>query len=190
MGSITGQAGTNLGPLTTVWTPSPSCTAMIPFCEACDSGYLAQRCDLSIEGAGSLRDNTDCWPPVQSRVASPTHPFVGWGFYSPGIQCPTGYTSACTAEYNKRPEWPLQFTLIESETAVGCCPMLVFISSVDLMKPSFVCPSNTQLQWLRVRECRWPDVYPSSIINRKPRHHRNRVMLGGRCHRHPRGRLP
>ncbi|KAH6641280.1 hypothetical protein F5144DRAFT_563049 [Chaetomium tenue] len=47
---------------------------------------------------------------------------MGWGFYSPGLACPTGYTAACTAEYGKRSDWEVEFTLIPGETAVGCCP--------------------------------------------------------------------
>ncbi|KAH6695071.1 hypothetical protein F5X68DRAFT_186585 [Plectosphaerella plurivora] len=122
MATVTGQSGTLLGPLTTVWVPPATCTAMIPLCDNCIVGYMAQSCDADIMGAGPVRDNTACWPPVLAKHASPTHPFNGWGFYSPGIQCPTGYAEACTTEYQKRGDWPAQFSLVEGETAIGCCP--------------------------------------------------------------------
>jgi hypothetical protein len=132
MATITGQAGTLLGPLTTVWTPPVTCTAMIPLCDNCQVGYMAQKCDADIVGAGPVRDNTACWPPVLAKHASPTHPFNGWGFYSPGIHCPTGYTSACTTEYQKRGDWPAQFSLVEGETAIGCCPRFVHFQFIHL----------------------------------------------------------
>ncbi|KAH8771020.1 hypothetical protein F5883DRAFT_551694 [Diaporthe sp. PMI_573] len=49
-------------------------------------------------------------------------PFRGWGFYSPGLICPHGYTSACTATAKGGAQWPVQFVMLEGETAVGCCP--------------------------------------------------------------------
>ncbi|KAM3501722.1 hypothetical protein MY10362_005339 [Beauveria mimosiformis] len=47
---------------------------------------------------------------------------LGWGFYSPGLVCPDGYTTACTAIFGQRADWSTQFPLVAGETAVGCCP--------------------------------------------------------------------
>ncbi|KAH6693692.1 hypothetical protein F5X68DRAFT_273224 [Plectosphaerella plurivora] len=95
---IAGETGTVLGPLTTVWVPPTTCTAILPLCATCDVGFQGQMCESRDDGLGHARDNTGCWPPVLSKVASPNPPFLGWGFYSPGLECPTGYTSACTAD--------------------------------------------------------------------------------------------
>ncbi|KAK1248606.1 hypothetical protein MKX08_006826 [Trichoderma sp. CBMAI-0020] len=116
----TGVAGVLLGPLTTTWTMPQTCSVFMPSCETCSDAYNGQSCNPT--HGGQVHDNTACWPPATSGVASPAWPFVGWGFYSPGLACPAGYTSACTAVYGQRPPWPTQFSLVESETAIGCCP--------------------------------------------------------------------
>ncbi|KAK5995451.1 hypothetical protein PT974_03858 [Cladobotryum mycophilum] len=118
--SRTNLSGTNLGPLTTTWTMPETCSLFMPPCSTCSQAFRAQSCDSASNG--SPRDNTACWPPAKPGVTSPSWPFFGWGFYSPGLACPSGYTSACTAIYNQRPDWDTQFKLFEGETAVGCCP--------------------------------------------------------------------
>ncbi|KAL2162931.1 hypothetical protein VTH06DRAFT_6767 [Thermothelomyces fergusii] len=114
---FTGRSGTLLGPLTTTWTMPDSCTVHVRNCATCDTGFRGQQCV-----SGQPEDHTTCWPPALKADEPPRHPFVGWGFYSPGLVCPSGYTTACTAEYGGRPEWEIEFTLIPDETAVGCCP--------------------------------------------------------------------
>ncbi|EHK44158.1 hypothetical protein TRIATDRAFT_300470 [Trichoderma atroviride IMI 206040] len=116
----TGVAGVLLGPLTTTWTMPQTCSIFMPGCSTCDNAYNGQSCNPT--SGGQVMDNTACWPPATSGVASPSWPFVGWGFYSPGLACPAGYTSACTAVYGQRPPWSTQFSLVPSETAIGCCP--------------------------------------------------------------------
>jgi hypothetical protein len=116
------MSGTVLGPLTTAWSPPDSCTVYVPECVGakCTKAYRAQQC-VGPQAWGS--DNAECWPPV--TVSTPKPPFQGWGYYSPGLVCPTGYTTACTAEYGGTSEWNMQFTLAPGETAVGCCPEYV-----------------------------------------------------------------
>ncbi|KAL2195186.1 hypothetical protein P885DRAFT_41437 [Corynascus similis CBS 632.67] len=114
---FTGRSGTLLGPLTTVWTMPDSCSVHVRLCESCHEGFRGQQCV-----SGEPQDHTTCWPPATRLSRPPTHPFVGWGFYSPGLECPSGYTTACTARYNGRPDWEIEFSLIPGETAVGCCP--------------------------------------------------------------------
>ncbi|KAK3297113.1 uncharacterized protein B0H64DRAFT_372513 [Chaetomium fimeti] len=118
---VTGASGTWLGPLTTAWSIPDSCSLHVVGCETCDGAFRGQQCAIKDEKAAPM-DNTSCWPPVRRGAGTPAAPFAGWGFYSPGLACPTGYTSACTAEYGRRQDWDLQFTLVEGETAVGCCP--------------------------------------------------------------------
>ncbi|EAQ86191.1 hypothetical protein CHGG_07444 [Chaetomium globosum CBS 148.51] len=122
---ITDRAGTLLGPLTTTWSMPSSCSVHVVPCATCDGGFSGQRCvveEEDKESTGAPSDYTGCWPPALTEAGTPGSPFMGWGFYSPGLACPTGYTAACTAEYGKRPGWELEFTLIPGETAVGCCP--------------------------------------------------------------------
>ncbi|KAH6605811.1 hypothetical protein Trco_004964 [Trichoderma cornu-damae] len=126
--AFTNQAGTLLGPLTTTWTMPETCSVFLSPCSTCDQGFRAQSCNAA--SSGRVQDNAGCWPPAKTGIASPTWPFNGWGFYSPGLACPAGYVTACTAVYGQRPQWDTQFTLISSETAVGCCP------------PGFTCTNN------------------------------------------------
>ncbi|KAL7799240.1 hypothetical protein V8C37DRAFT_399059 [Trichoderma ceciliae] len=117
---FTNEAGTLLGPLTKTWAMPESCSIYLEPCSTCNQGFAGQSCN-AVNG-GQVQDNTECWPPVRAGIASPTWPFIGWGFYSPGLACPKGYVTACTAVYGQRPQWDIQFTLVSSETAVGCCP--------------------------------------------------------------------
>ncbi|KAK4232881.1 hypothetical protein C8A03DRAFT_39463 [Achaetomium macrosporum] len=121
MATFTGRAGTLIGPLTTTWTMPDSCTVHVLNCATCTEGFRGQQCVMS-DGTAQASDHTACWPPATTRVPVPQPPFVGWGFYSPGLACPAGYTTACTAQYGGRAEWDVEFTLVPGETAIGCCP--------------------------------------------------------------------
>ncbi|KAL2270755.1 hypothetical protein VTJ83DRAFT_126 [Remersonia thermophila] len=125
---VTGQAPTNLGPLTTTFTPPPACTVAVgagpggAFGSADKSvGLLGQRCS-----AGRAWDATSCWPETSQGApeAAKQAPLRGWGYYSPGLHCPAGYATACSATGGAGGEtgWPVQFVLGAGETAVGCCP--------------------------------------------------------------------
>lgn len=112
--------GTLLGPLTTTWTMPASCSVLYP-AEAGTStviGYRGQSCNQG----GYILDNSHCWPPRKDGVADASPGFLGWGFYSPGVVCPAGYVTACTAVWQQRPDWDIQFSLFTGETAIGCCP--------------------------------------------------------------------
>jgi hypothetical protein len=126
MAAWSDMQGTVLGPLTTAWSMPDSCTVHVVNCPTCTEGFRGQQCGQT-KGTGSViaMDHTSCWPPVTTQAGTPRHPFVGWGFYSPGLACPTGYTTACTAEYGNRPGWEIQFKLVPGETAIGCCPEYV-----------------------------------------------------------------
>jgi hypothetical protein len=115
---VVGQVGANLGPLTTTFTPPAACSTAVAACATCASALLGQSCNA----AGSPVDAASCWPSITAAVAAPSAPFHGLGFYSPGVACPNGYASACSATAGASSGWPLQFNLAASETAVGCCP--------------------------------------------------------------------
>ncbi|KAF2005467.1 hypothetical protein P154DRAFT_410008, partial [Amniculicola lignicola CBS 123094] len=92
-------------------------------CSTCSTGWLAQSC-LGAPYDGPV-DDALCWPSMAHKPRD--FPFAGMGFYSPGLICPTGYTSACTSASIAEGESPIglvgvQFPLIASETAIGCCP--------------------------------------------------------------------
>ncbi|KAK3339051.1 hypothetical protein B0H65DRAFT_433093 [Neurospora tetraspora] len=98
----------NLGPLTTVFTAPAACSTAI-FAD----NKLGWRGQLCVDDGQSITDNTDCWPGTQR------------GFYSPGLFCPEGYTSACTAsavDGVTSTGWKAQYPLQDGETAIGCCP--------------------------------------------------------------------
>ncbi|KAF2262040.1 hypothetical protein CC78DRAFT_325977 [Lojkania enalia] len=120
----------NLGPLTTTFTPPTYCTRPNLACSTCKSAWRAQSCAQDSSGPRP-EDDTGCWPRATSYPNEP--PLVGLGFYSPGVVCPTGYTSACTAAFEASDQsmtiptpapfdGRFQFPLVAGETAVGCCP--------------------------------------------------------------------
>lgn len=93
---------------------------MAAYCSTCNIGWQAQSC-----AARGAVDATTCWPPTTSGVAPlTTPPLFGWGFYSPGTLCPSGYAPACAATAGgvTDPAWTMQFRMVAGETAVGCCP--------------------------------------------------------------------
>lgn len=111
-----------LGYLTTLWTPPASCLTVEVYqtTPPWQIGYQGVTCSAS----GGFYDATDCWPPRTANAPNPTGAFLsGWGFYSPGTLCPSGFTTACIATYGQDVSgWLLQFPLTTGETAVGCCP--------------------------------------------------------------------
>ncbi|ORX96287.1 hypothetical protein BCR34DRAFT_184373 [Clohesyomyces aquaticus] len=124
----------NLGPLTTTFTPPPHCSGAVITCPTCSSASQGQTCFGSNPSSKGGVDDTACWP--RATQYPPTPPLVGLGFYSPGLICPTGYASACSAVSRGPRDDPgttilssgpiggtLQFPLVAGETAVGCCPI-------------------------------------------------------------------
>src|SRR4051812_18301289 len=94
---VTTWPRTLLGPLTTIWTPPDSCSFVIASCRTCTLGWVGQTCDTGING-GNVADNTECWPPRSNPQTTRTNgALYGWGFYSPGLVCPSGYATACKA---------------------------------------------------------------------------------------------
>ncbi|KAL2133000.1 hypothetical protein VTI74DRAFT_3038 [Chaetomium olivicolor] len=126
---LIGQAPTNLGPLTATFTPPPACTVAVGVGGGLLGGLLGDGDrDVAWLGQTCSRGNTvdaiACWPPASKGIEQPEPPLHGWGFYSPGLHCPVGYATACSATggSGRGFGWPVQFELRDGETAVGCCP--------------------------------------------------------------------
>ncbi|KAI0134063.1 hypothetical protein BJ170DRAFT_183415 [Xylariales sp. AK1849] len=112
-------SSTLLGPLTTTWTPPASCTVAMAACSTCTSGWLAQKCYSS----NSVIDEASCWPPRSAGVADKIAPLMAWGVYSPGLECPSGYATACSYDGSKNTgDFEFLFRPETTETAIGCCP--------------------------------------------------------------------
>ena len=124
MEAFTGRAGAALGPLTTTWTGMPaSCTVHALICSTCSTAFQGQKCSTDeVKGEQIITDNSGCWPPTTPGAGTPPRPLAGWGYYSPGLVCPSGYSTACTAQHGGRSEWDVEFNLVAGETAIGCCP--------------------------------------------------------------------
>ncbi|KAK8044215.1 hypothetical protein PG993_004239 [Apiospora rasikravindrae] len=112
-----------LGPLTTVFTPDPTCVT--PMAGYCQSQYwVAWQGQVCTPLA-----NPPAGPPYTPGAATTdvaaTGYLGGWGFYSPGLACPSGSTSACSKTADDPDDddgFTFQFPLTAGETAVGCCP--------------------------------------------------------------------
>ncbi|KAK6520730.1 hypothetical protein TWF506_000977 [Arthrobotrys conoides] len=112
-----------LGPLTTTFTPNPSCTIPAIYCpnDGVCNAWQAQTC---ISGLGAAVDQSFCWPPWTAGAATSTTPgpLKGWGLYSPGLACPDGNTPACSTTFGGQGNFQFQFAVTTGETAIGCCP--------------------------------------------------------------------
>ncbi|KAK0636763.1 hypothetical protein B0T17DRAFT_477890, partial [Bombardia bombarda] len=149
MSIILNQSRVILGPLTTTFVPPPACTVAVGACKTCNVAWLGQECV-----ATGAQDNTDCWPTTTEGALAPEPTLYGWGFYSPGLMCPQGYASACSATAGSAGAgWPLQFKLTAGETAVGCCPsgyrcdnlngQTCILSAATMTVPSVSCARGT-----------------------------------------------
>ncbi|KAI1114123.1 hypothetical protein F5Y14DRAFT_415537 [Nemania sp. NC0429] len=135
----------NLGPLTETWTPPQSCSHKIarsayllqggpyaagftcsssigqyctgnlsefwiPLLHSAPSGY---DCVYAVSFDSAL--NSDCWPNARSsyRLLS--------GYYSPGLVCPSGHTTACLSTSGGSYNFQFDFALASGGTAAGCC---------------------------------------------------------------------
>ncbi|GAB1316491.1 Osmotin, thaumatin-like protein (Fragment) [Madurella fahalii] len=113
----TNQRRIVLGPLTTTFTPPAPCSVAVGLCETCDVAWWGQTC-----APRTVQDDPSCWPAPTVGAVSPEQMLLGWGFYSPGVICPAGYTSACTAVAGQTTGWKHQFVMEPEETFIGCCP--------------------------------------------------------------------
>lgn len=115
-------ARTNLGPLTTTFTYPSSCASVVQQCATCDYAWQAQTCSDNSANTMGIQDNANCWPPRSNLSVATPVALVGWGFYSPGLICPTGYHTACSATGSIGGGFGFMYSPAPSETAIGCCP--------------------------------------------------------------------
>ncbi|GMG27618.1 unnamed protein product [Aspergillus oryzae] len=113
---------TNLGPLTTTFTYPESCTVAVGACPTCTQGWQAQTCSNNAFNHQGVQDDVECWPPRANPTLATGVALNGWGFYSPGIHCPAGMVTACSATGGSNGGFQFQYSLNDGETAVGCCP--------------------------------------------------------------------
>ncbi|KAI2464605.1 hypothetical protein F4781DRAFT_412495 [Annulohypoxylon bovei var. microspora] len=95
---------TNLGPLTTTFTPAPECTAVISGIVFTQTGTDGNTTTHKYHSLGPS-DTSSCYPPAFQTTS---------GFFSPGI-CPSGWSSACGS-----------VDVIGgsiTETTATCCPL-------------------------------------------------------------------
>lgn len=121
----------NVGPLTTTATLPASCFE--GHHDRLTNVYLAQNC-ISLESdLYAVQDDPSCWPSPANDSPNEdaakqhmTPPMYGFGYYSPGIFCPSGYATACRAGTESASATDVafffQFPIAASETAYGCCP--------------------------------------------------------------------
>lgn len=119
------QARTNLGPLTTPFTYPSSCGVVVQACSTCSYGWQGQTCSDNSFNTLGVQDDLECWPPRSTPDSTNLVAVNGWGFYSPGIECPVGYATACAATGGVDGGFGFQFSILPSETVVGCCPSYV-----------------------------------------------------------------
>ncbi|KAL2018680.1 hypothetical protein VTK56DRAFT_515 [Thermocarpiscus australiensis] len=117
MSVFTNQERSILGPLTTTFTPPAPCSIAVGLCPTCNLAWRGQTCAPS-----TVQDDPGCWPATTEGAPKPKQMLFGWGFYSPGLHCPAGYTSACTAIAGETTGWRVQYQMEAGETFVGCCP--------------------------------------------------------------------
>lgn len=118
---------TVLGPLTTVFTPNPTCTT--PIASACSDttcfAWMGQTCGQILH-AYKVWDQSSCWPPTTNGAPTANVLSVGglsgWGLYSPGLSCPVGHVRACSKTASDSNGFAFQFPPTRDETAAGCCP--------------------------------------------------------------------
>ncbi|OAA57550.1 hypothetical protein SPI_07209 [Niveomyces insectorum RCEF 264] len=116
------RSRTNLGPLTTPFTYPASCTVNVLQCSTCNVAWQGQVCSDNPNNDQGVEDNPDCWPARSNPDVTTAVAFGGWGYYSPGLECPVGYATACTATGSATAGFVFEYVPLASETVVGCCP--------------------------------------------------------------------
>jgi hypothetical protein len=125
----------DLGPLTTVFTPPPDCTASTLF-----YGYVYGDYRYYLLRGQSCRSYEttmgfpplwapSCWPSGMAQYIQ-SQDKIKIPYYSPGQSCPSGFTSACSMTKQEGDRLPptdryLWTVLSTNETAIVCCPTYV-----------------------------------------------------------------
>jgi hypothetical protein len=139
----------NYGPITTTFTPAPSCTATDRISLAVIYDDMT-RAEFQV-GCPTSTSDWDCMPPGTTTSATwyDEEKWVGTaGYYSPGLYCPSGWetigmaargekslstsgfltTSDMKVPYYEEPATLLASLLEPSQTMALCCPRYVCIA--------------------------------------------------------------
>ncbi|KAF3309084.1 hypothetical protein TWF173_011450 [Orbilia oligospora] len=132
-----------LGPLTTTFTPDPSCTIPAIYCPR-ESACVAWQAQTCISGIGAI-DQSFCWPSwtAGASVLSTPDALNGFGLYSPGLVCPYGNTPACSTTFGGEGNFQFQFPVTTGETAIGCCPSGFFCQQAPRGQTCVVTATST-----------------------------------------------
>lgn len=143
-GTTTTTDSNLLGSLTTTFTAPTQCTQAYFYPDVFDAvfftGWQGQAC-FNGGGINTFTQDGDCLPPVtvsttiesssSSSLLFSTVVPQSSGYYSPGIACPAGYTTACGASVGSDgvssavsglQSLSFVYTATAGETVVGCCP--------------------------------------------------------------------
>ena len=129
------ESRTILGPLTTTFTPPPSCSIIYSqsvFLSSWSPNFQRGAVCTAIpaNGDAGVYFDPSCYP----SATAPTQDVMAGFPYSPGFICPAGYSTACMAAKlsNGLPSTIPQGTSFDfpvslraAETAVGFCPRCV-----------------------------------------------------------------
>jgi hypothetical protein len=139
----------NYGPLTTTWAQPSSCSLPIALYQSVTVDEPYPTVDTIISGVSCVSNSVKvcttalsgtssgsticsetpyytstidpaCYPPVS--MSTDAELFNSWGYYSPGLVCPEGYTTACHTTSGGTGDWDPIWPLTSGETAAGCCP--------------------------------------------------------------------
>lgn len=122
----------NLGPLVTTFIPFSRCSDYTIAESTTSSTFLIEEGLAFYFEAYCGETPTSCFP--ESTATAPPDGglrTIGTAFFSPGLICPSGWTTAALATAGSKPDaYGLQNgiavgTLIPEETAAACCPKLV-----------------------------------------------------------------
>ncbi|KAK3303655.1 uncharacterized protein B0T15DRAFT_401777 [Chaetomium strumarium] len=115
----------NIGPLTTIFTPQPDCG----ICFVGPTAQVHNLCDAF---------STDCQGSPRSCLPRSSQ-WSNWAFYSPGLLCPEGWTTATVVSSDMTDSvraLDIISLLTSDETAAFCCPT-GFTFSYPIIVPSF-----------------------------------------------------
>lgn len=139
--TLTTNSRSDLGPLTTIFTPPADCTGfqIIGYSEAGLNVAASFYCYTSspLNGPDPLRTSIieSCYPEgYASYYNTYWNEYDKWskiGVYSPASICPSGYTVACQQARSTGQQNPFNDNAAETiwdmlrdgESAAGCCPM-------------------------------------------------------------------
>lgn len=147
--STTSSIRSQLGPLTTTFSRPSDCSSLLWYTHSYGwYGYPANTLQCRLEKystSGSVTSKVfkrailaeSCFPPgfasfinqwTATDPLAPPSPYETVHFYSPGLVCPAGYTTACAVarqtDLSLPPGAPggIWSLLSPGETAIGCCP--------------------------------------------------------------------